>query len=47
MTPVAITMMIIAMATIWGGLALSMWNLARHPEDEEEDRLPDEMPHEL
>ncbi|PQZ96189.1 hypothetical protein CQ018_02615 [Arthrobacter sp. MYb227] len=45
MTPVAITMMIIAMVTVWGGLALAMWNLARHPEDEE--LLPEEMPHEL
>ena len=45
MTATAITMMIIAMVTIWGGLALSMWNLARHPEDE--DQLPEEMPHEL
>ncbi|MDD0857206.1 methionine/alanine import family NSS transporter small subunit [Arthrobacter alpinus] len=47
MTPVAITMMIIAMLTVWGGLALSMWNLARHPEDEDELPGPEEMPHEL
>lgn len=33
MTPIAINMMIIAMLTVWGGLALSMWNLARHLED--------------
>ncbi|GAA1496946.1 methionine/alanine import family NSS transporter small subunit [Paeniglutamicibacter kerguelensis] len=45
MTPVAITMMIIAMVTVWGGLGLAMWNLARHPEDE--GHLPEEMPHEL
>lgn len=45
MTPAAITMMIIALVTVWGGLALAMWNLSRHPEDEEQ--LPEEMPHEL
>ncbi|MHA7175643.1 methionine/alanine import family NSS transporter small subunit [Arthrobacter sp. Sr24] len=45
MTPVAITMMIIAVLTVWGGLGLALWNLSRHPEDEE--MLPKEMPHEL
>lgn len=45
MTPIAITMMIIAMVTIWGGLALSLVNLARHPEDE--DNLPEEIAPEL
>lgn len=47
MTLAAIVMMIIAMATVWGGLGLALWNLARHPEDEDELPAPDEMPHEL
>ena len=34
MTPIAITMMIIAILTVWGGLALALVNLKRHPEDE-------------
>lgn len=45
MTPVAITMMIVAMLTVWGGLALSLWNLSRHPE--EPDELPEDVQHEL
>ncbi|GAA1870403.1 hypothetical protein GCM10009715_16700 [Paeniglutamicibacter psychrophenolicus] len=45
MTPIAITMMIIAMVTIWGGLILSLVNLARHPEDE--GNLPEEIAPEL
>ncbi len=32
MTPIAITMMLIAMVTVWGGLAAAIVNLARHPE---------------
>lgn len=47
MTPAAIVMMIIAMVTVWGGLGLALWNLARHPEDEDELPTPEEMPHEL
>lgn len=42
MTSVAITMMIIAMLTVWGGLGLALWNLSRHPE--EQDELPNEVP---
>lgn len=45
MTPAAITMMIIALLTVWGGLGLALWNLARHPEDKEP--IQEEMPHEL
>lgn len=45
MTPIAITMMIIAILTVWGGLALALVNLARHPEDEEE--MPDTVVREL
>ncbi|GAB3618960.1 methionine/alanine import family NSS transporter small subunit [Glutamicibacter sp. PS] len=37
MTALAIVFMIIAMLTIWGGLALSMLNLSRHPEPEEDE----------
>ena len=32
MTPTAVIMMIIAMATVWGGLVAAIVNLARHPE---------------
>lgn len=32
MTPTAIVMMIIALVTVWGGLAAAIVNLARHPE---------------
>ncbi len=46
MTPVAITMMIVAMLTVWGGLGLALWNLSRHPEDKDE-ALPPEVPGEL
>ncbi len=46
MTPVAITMMIIALLTVWGGLALALWNLSRHPE-EQEDQVLEEVPQEL
>ncbi|TLM81297.1 methionine/alanine import family NSS transporter small subunit [Pseudarthrobacter sp. NamE2] len=45
MTPVAIIMMIIAIATVWGGLALALLNLRRHPEDE--GALPEEPAREL
>lgn len=40
MTPVAITFMIIAMLTIWGGLALATVNLFRHPEDVDDEPMP-------
>lgn len=36
MTPVAIVMMLVAMLIIWGGLALAISNLLRHPEAEHE-----------
>ena len=45
MTAIAITMMIIAVLTVWGGLALALLNLKRHPEDE--GALPDEHAPEL
>jgi hypothetical protein len=45
MTPIAITMMIIAILTVWGGLGLALVNLARHPEDE--DEMPDSAVREL
>ncbi|MBB1483205.1 methionine/alanine import family NSS transporter small subunit [Tessaracoccus sp. MC1865] len=32
MTPIAITMMIIAMLTLWGGLAAAVVHLVRTPE---------------
>jgi len=40
MTTTAIVMMIIAMVTVWGGLALAVVNLVRHPESAEEDQAP-------
>ncbi|RZU60679.1 methionine/alanine import family NSS transporter small subunit [Zhihengliuella halotolerans] len=36
MTATAIIMMIIALLTVWGGLALALANLSRHPEAEED-----------
>ncbi len=36
MSTSAIVMMIVAMATIWGGLALSIRHLVRHPEEPDE-----------
>lgn len=36
MTPIAIAMMIFAMLVVWGGLALAVMNLRRHPEAEYE-----------
>jgi hypothetical protein len=44
-TPIAITMMIIAIVTVWGGLALALLNLQRHPEDE--GALPEQHAPEL
>lgn len=39
MSAVAITMMIVAMVVLWGGLALAIWNLAhREPGHAEEFR---------
>lgn len=32
MTPIAITMLAVAVATLWGGLALAAWNLFRRPD---------------
>lgn len=37
MTPTAVVMMIIAMVTVWGGLALAVVNLVRHPEAAEDE----------
>ena len=45
MSTVAIVFMIIAMVTVWGGLALAIINLARHPEvaDAEPEAPPVEL----
>ncbi len=43
MTGVAVTWMIIAMVTVWGGLGLAIANLARHPEMKEPDEAPVEL----
>ncbi|NKX53484.1 methionine/alanine import family NSS transporter small subunit [Arthrobacter mobilis] len=45
MSTAAIIMLIIAIATLWGGLALALLNLRRHPEDE--GMLPEEHAPEL
>lgn len=33
MSTAAIVMLIVAIVLVWGGLALSLWNLKRHPEE--------------
>jgi len=40
MTTTAIVMMIVAMVTVWGGLAAAIVNLARHPETAEDEPSP-------
>lgn len=45
MTTPAIIMMIIALVTVWGGLAAAIINLARHPEVAEDE--PESAPVEL
>ncbi|MBF6673278.1 MULTISPECIES: methionine/alanine import family NSS transporter small subunit [Glutamicibacter] len=37
MTGIAIVFMIISMLTIWGGLAVALINLSRHPEKDNDD----------
>jgi Putative methionine and alanine importer, small subunit len=34
MSTAAIIMMLIAMLVLWGGLAVAIWNINRHPGDE-------------
>ncbi|MBB4735862.1 methionine/alanine import family NSS transporter small subunit [Micrococcus cohnii] len=41
----AVIMMIVAMATVWGGLALAMVNLVRHPDESSGDVPDDADPH--
>lgn len=45
MTASAVTMMIVAMVTVWGGLIAAIVNLARHPEIAETE--PEAPPVEL
>lgn len=45
MSTAAIVMLIISILTVWGGLALALANLSRHPEDE--GALPPEHAPEL
>lgn len=33
MSDIAIVMLVVSMATVWGGLAWSIINLKRHPEE--------------
>ncbi|MBN7793570.1 methionine/alanine import family NSS transporter small subunit [Microbacterium esteraromaticum] len=40
MTPTAVVMMVVAMATVWGGLIAAIVNLARHPEVAENEPAP-------
>ena len=37
MSTSAIIMMLIAMAVLWGGLTLAIWNINRHPGEEPEE----------
>lgn len=39
MSAAAITMMIVAILIIWGGLALAIWNLSVHGSVDDEDAL--------
>ncbi|MGM1017162.1 MAG: methionine/alanine import family NSS transporter small subunit [Actinomycetota bacterium] len=45
MTTTAIVMMIVAVVTVWGGLIAAIVNLARHPEEAQNE--PDVMRVEL
>ncbi len=46
MTPLAIALMLLAMLIIWGGLAVAITFLARHPlEDEEPPGAAGRRPH--
>jgi hypothetical protein len=45
MTPLAITMLVVAIACVWGGLVLALLNLRRHPEVDEE--MPQDIAPEL
>ncbi|MEE1621243.1 methionine/alanine import family NSS transporter small subunit [Zafaria sp. Z1313] len=45
MTGIAITMMIVSMLTLWGGLGVALYNLSRHPEVDED--MPGETAPEL
>lgn len=40
MTPTAIVMLVIAIATVWGGLVAAIVNLARHPETVDSEPTP-------
>lgn len=40
MTGTAVTMMIVAMVTVWGGLIAAVVNLIRHPEVAEDEPAP-------
>ncbi|MGF9661055.1 methionine/alanine import family NSS transporter small subunit [Arthrobacter crystallopoietes] len=44
MSTASIIMLIVAILTVWGGLALALLNLQRHPEDDTmmpEDHAPE------
>ncbi|SHI80236.1 Putative methionine and alanine importer, small subunit [Tessaracoccus bendigoensis DSM 12906] len=42
MTSIAITMLVISLLTVWGGLGLAAWNLFRRPDrSAEEDTAPE------
>lgn len=45
MSTASIIMLIIAILTVWGGLALALLNLQRHPEDD--TMMPEEHAPEL
>ena len=37
MSTSAIIMMLVAMTILWGGLAVAIWNITRHPSREPDD----------
>jgi len=39
MTGPAITLMLVAIVIIWGGLVFALVNLSRHPEEPEDDAV--------
>lgn len=41
MTPIAITMLVVSVLTVWGGLGLAAWNLFHRPDQSAEEEHPE------
>ena len=41
MTPIAITMLVVSVLTVWGGLGLAAWNLFHRPDLSADEKTPD------